>query len=109
MRGLDKTQGVIIPKRNRKNLILNNEVVDAVKKGLFSIYTIDYMEEGLEILTGKEAGKMGEDGTYPEGTINHLVEKRLTEISEALEKKKEKEKESGNGEEPLKKDEVAHS
>jgi predicted ATP-dependent protease len=101
MRGLDKTQGVIIPKRNRKNLVLNNEVVDAVKKGLFSIYTIDYMEEGLEILTGLKAGETGEDGTYPEGTINFLVEKRLTEISEALEKKKDKE--DGNGDESTKK------
>jgi predicted ATP-dependent protease len=100
MRGLDTTQGVIIPKRNRKNLVLNNEVVEAVKKGLFSIYTIDRMEEGLEILTGLKAGETGEDGTYPEGTINYLVEKRLTEISEALEKKKDKE--NGNGEEPAK-------
>ena len=88
MRGLDKTQGIIIPKRNKKNLVLNNEVVDAVKKGLFAIYTIDRMEEGLEILTGMKAGEEGKDGTYPEGTINFLVEKRLTEISEALEKKK---------------------
>jgi hypothetical protein len=46
------------------------------------------MEEGLEILTGMKAGEEGKDGTYPEGTINFLVEKRLTEISEALEKKK---------------------
>ena len=66
-------------------------MVDAVKKGLFSIYTIDRMEEGLEILTGMKAGEPGEDGTYPEGTVNFLVEKRLTEISEALEKKKDKE------------------
>ena len=97
MRGLDKTQGIIIPKRNKKNLVLNNEVVDAVKKGLFAIYTIDRMEEGLEILTGMKAGEEGKDGTYPEGTINFLVEKRLTEISEALEKKKEKE--NGSSEE----------
>jgi lon-related putative ATP-dependent protease len=100
MRGLDKTQGIVIPKRNRKNLVLNNDVIGAVKKGLFSIYTIDHMEEGLEILTGLKAGEPGEDGTYPEGTINYLVEKRLTEISEALEKKKEKE--GGNDEEPSK-------
>jgi lon-related putative ATP-dependent protease len=100
MRGLDKTQGVIIPKRNRKNLVLNNEVVDAVKKGLFSIYTIDHMEEGLEILTGLKAGETGENGTYPDGTINFLVEKRLTEISEAL---KKRDKENGNDEESQKK------
>ena len=100
IRGLDGSQGVIIPKRNRKNLLLNNAVVEAVNKGLFSIYTIDLMEEGLEILTGMKAGEFTADGTYPEGTINYLVEKRLTEISEALEKQKEKEK--GNGGETAK-------
>lgn len=95
MRGLDGTHGVIIPKRNAKNLVLSEDVVDAVGRGLFNIYTIDRMEEGLEILTGMKAGQPGENGAYPEGTINSLVEKRLTEIAEAMEKKKEKE----NGEE----------
>jgi predicted ATP-dependent protease len=91
MRGLDGSHGVIIPKRNMKNLLLKQEVVDAVREGKFSIYAIDKMEEGLEILTGMQAGEMNEDGTYLEGTINYLVAKRLTEISEALEKKKDKE------------------
>jgi hypothetical protein len=68
-------------------------VIDAVEKGLFNVYTIDQMEEGLELLTGMPAGAPGPDGTYPEGTLNHLVEKRLTEISEAMEKKKEAEEE----------------
>lgn len=90
MRGLDGSNGVIIPKRNRKNLMLREDIREAVKEGKFSIYTIDKMEEGIEILTGMSAGELKEDGTYPEGTINHLVMKRLTEISEALEKKKEK-------------------
>jgi len=93
MRGLDGSQGVIIPKRNARNLVLSDDVIEAVRKGLFSVYTIDRMEEGLELLTGMPAGEPGADGTYPEGTLNHLVEKRLTEISEAMEKKK------GNGEE----------
>lgn len=97
LRGLDGSHGVIIPKRNKKNLVLNGEVVDAVKKKLFSVYAIDHMEEGLEVLTGMKAGKARENGSYPKGTINYLVEKRLTEISEALEKKKEKD--NGNGEE----------
>ncbi len=97
MRGLDGSQGVIIPKRNKRNLVLNREVVEAVREGRFSIYTIDRMEEGLEVLTGRKAGEIGEDGTYPEGSINYFVEKRLTEISEALEKKKEKEGDSGSG------------
>ncbi|OPY66374.1 MAG: Lon protease [Syntrophorhabdus sp. PtaU1.Bin050] len=89
IRGLDGSQGVIIPKRNAKHLVLKQEVVEAVREGKFSIYTIDRMEEGLELLTGMSAGELQEDGTYPEGTINYLVAKRLTEIGEALEKKKE--------------------
>jgi lon-related putative ATP-dependent protease len=86
-RGLDGSHGVIIPERNIKHLMLRQDVVDAVKEGKFSIYTINKMEEGLEILTGMPAGELQEDGTYSEGTINHLVMKRLDEISEALKAK----------------------
>lgn len=93
LRGLEGSQGVIIPKRNARNLVLHEDVVEAVQNGQFNIFTIDRMEEGLEILTGMKAGELKEDGTYPEGTINYLVEKRLTEISEMMEKKKEE----GNG------------
>jgi predicted ATP-dependent protease len=88
-RGLDGSHGVIIPSRNVKNLMLKQEIVDAVKNGKFAIYAMEMMEDGLEILTGMQAGAMGEDGTYPENSVNHLVMKRLTEIGEALEKKKE--------------------
>jgi predicted ATP-dependent protease len=91
--GLDGSHGVIIPGRNIKHLMLKKEVVEAVKEGKFSLYPINRVDEGLEILTGVQVGELGEDGTYPEGTINYLVAKRLTEISEALEKKKEKEDE----------------
>ncbi|HYA32021.1 MAG TPA: Lon-insertion domain-containing protein, partial [Thermodesulfovibrionales bacterium] len=89
LRGLDGTHGVIIPRRNVKNLMLKKDVVDAVRDGKFSIYPIDSVEEGLEILTGMPAGELREDGTYPEGTVNYLVAKRLTEISAALKEKKE--------------------
>ena len=92
-RTLDGNQGVIIPRRNIKHLMIKKDVVGAVKEGKFSIYPIDRVEEGLEILTGLSAGTLREDGTYPEGTINYLVVKRLTEISEAVKDKKEEEKE----------------
>ncbi len=92
-RGLNGEHGVIIPRRNIKNLILKKEVVEAVKDGRFHIYAIDRMEEGLEILTGLKAGELDENGLYPEGTINYLVTKRLTEISESMEKKKDKDTE----------------
>lgn len=92
-RKLDGDQGVIIPRRNIKNLMIKKDLVDAMKKGKFTIYPIDRVEEGLEILTGMPAGTLKEDGTYPEGTINYLIVKRLTEISEAVREKKEEEKE----------------
>ncbi len=91
LNGLDGSHGVIIPKRNVKNLMLKEEVVEAVKEGKFSIYPIQQVDEGLEIITGMPVGELKEDGTYPEGTINYLIVKRLTQISEAMEKKKEKE------------------
>jgi lon-related putative ATP-dependent protease len=94
IRGLDGSHGVIIPKRNVKNLMLKQEVVDALADGLFSIYSMEKMEEGLEIMTGMAAGALGPDLTYPENTVNNLVMKRLTEISQALEAKKEKEEEA---------------
>ncbi len=91
--GLDGSQGVIMPTRNVKNLMLKKDVVEAVKEGKFFIYPIQRVDEGIEIITGMQVGELMDDGTYPEGTINYLVVKRLAEISEALEKKKEKEEE----------------
>ena len=92
-RKFDGNQGVIIPRRNIKHLMIKKDVMNAIKEGKFTIYPIDRVEEGLEILTGMPAGILGEDGTYPEGTINYLVVKRLAEISEAMKEKKGEEKE----------------
>ena len=100
--GLDGSHGVIIPARNVKNLMLKKDVVDAVRDGKFSVYPIEKADEGLEILTGMQVGELREDGTYPEGTVNYLVVKRLTEISESMEKKKEKEEEEEKEEEKKK-------
>jgi lon-related putative ATP-dependent protease len=96
MRGLDGTQGVIIPRKNVHNLMLKKEVVDAVREGKFSIFPIERVEEGLEIFTDRAMGQMQEDGTFPEGTINYLVVKRLTELTESFKDKKDKDKEEEN-------------
>ena len=98
IRGLDGTHGVVIPGKNVKHLMVKQEVVDAVRDGKFSIYPIDRVEEGLEIFTGIQAGEIQSDGTYPEGTVNYLVSKRLEEISSAMKKEKE-EKEDGKNKE----------
>ena len=73
MRGLDGTHSVMIPIQNQKNLNLSNEVVDAVKNGLFHIYAISTIDEGIELLTGVPAGKKDSNGNFPAGTINYLA------------------------------------
>ncbi len=89
-RDLNAKHGVIIPALNEINLMLKKDVLNAVEAGKFTIYSIEHIDEGIEILAGIPAGKVKDDGTYPEGTINYLVEKRLTEIRESMKEEKEK-------------------
>ncbi|MGE5189138.1 MAG: Lon protease family protein [Gemmatimonadota bacterium] len=84
VRGLTGTQGVVIPARNLRNLMLRKDVVDAVRNGSFRIFAIDRVEEGIEILTGMPAGAADADGVYPEGTFNRLVAERLADLREAV-------------------------
>ncbi len=84
LNGLDGKHGVIIPRRNLNNLMLDREVVEAVEKKKFNIYSIDNVEDSIEILTGMEPGEMKKNGTYPKGTFNHLVAQKLQELSDAL-------------------------
>ena len=85
-KGLTGEQGVMIPHKNIRNLMLDQEVVDAVAEGKFHIWPVKTVEEGLKILTGMDAGLRQEDGTYPEGTIYRKVDDRLREISEIVRK-----------------------
>ncbi len=86
VKGLSGNQGVLIPVQNVKNLMLRRDVVEAVTAGQFHIYAVSTIDEGIEILTGIPAGERTGTDAYKEGTINHLVEKRLKEFSEALRK-----------------------
>ena len=88
MRGLNGEHGVIIPIQNVRNLHLNDEVVDAVKNGLFHIYAISTIDEGIEILTGVPAGKKDKYGKFPAGTINYLANEKLTKYAQYVEKNK---------------------
>ncbi|MDH4228096.1 MAG: AAA family ATPase [Deltaproteobacteria bacterium] len=83
-KGLTGHQGVIIPRRNVRNLMLKAEVRDAVKKGKFSIHPIDYVDEGLSILSGMKVGERGKDGKFPDGTLNGIAERKLRELAESL-------------------------
>ena len=83
-KGLTGEQGVMIPDSNVQNLMLKEEVVDAVKAGKFNIYSVKTIDEGIEVLTGTKAGQRRADGTYEEGTVNYLVDKQLREMAEKL-------------------------
>ncbi len=80
-KGLTGTQGVIIPYQNVSNLMLSEEVTQAVKNGQFHIYPIKTIDEGLEILTGVKAGERREDGSFEEGTVNYLVDRELERLA----------------------------
>jgi len=82
-RGLNGQQGVVIPKANIRNLMLKAEVVEAVKQGEFSVYAVSHVDQCLEILLGRKAGRRKEDGTFTQRSINAQVVKRLREISSA--------------------------
>lgn len=92
-KGLTGRQGVMIPESNVIDLMLRKDVVEAVKKGKFYVYSVKTIDEGIEILTGKKAGEKKQDGTYPKGTINALVDERLRELAEGLKNFGEEDKE----------------
>jgi len=83
-KGLTGKQGVMIPESNIKDLMIHKDVLEAVKKGKFHIYAVKTIDEGIELLTGKVAGEMKPDGTYPKGTINALVNEKLKSLAEGL-------------------------
>ena len=80
--GLTGDQGVMIPAQNVKNLMLKQEVVDAVEAGKFHLYPVNSINEGIEILTGKPFGERQKDGSFPEGTVSRTVEEKLLAYAE---------------------------
>jgi len=77
MRGLTGSQGVLIPNANVQHLMLRRDVIDACSAGKFFIYPMTNIDEGMELLTGRQAGERGSDGLYPSQSLNRLVEDRL--------------------------------
>ncbi|CAE6726957.1 Lon protease family protein [Candidatus Nitrotoga fabula] len=75
--GLDGSQGVLIPSRNRRNLMLERNVIEAVASGLFHIHSVEHTSEGIELLTGVPAGIVGGTGSYPAGSVLGLVQSTL--------------------------------
>jgi ATP-dependent Lon protease len=102
-KGLTGKQGVMIPQLNVDDLMLRKDVVEAVKEGKFHIYPVKTIDQGIEILTGIEAGEGPGDGRFKEGTVNDLVDKKLRELGMKIkefegggeEAKEEKKKKKG--------------
>ncbi|WP_337840846.1 ATP-binding protein [Rheinheimera sp.] len=83
-RGLNGEQGVIIPASNQLNLVLNDEVTQAVRDGQFHIYTVKQVDEALELLMDMPAGERNSKGQYPKRTINFLALRRLEDIADIV-------------------------
>jgi predicted ATP-dependent protease len=99
-RGLDGTQGVIIPKPNVQDLMLKKEVVDAVKDGKFHVWAIGSVDEALELLTGLPAGKRRDDGTWEPDSVNGKVDKKLRQLMELARELMKSLEEEGKKSEP---------
>ncbi|WP_373031904.1 Lon protease family protein, partial [Sulfurovum sp.] len=82
------SNGIIIPASNVEHLMLKEEVLEAVKKGIFKIYAIESVDEGMEILTGKTSGKKDKNGHFPKESINYLVEEKLKLLANKSKQKK---------------------
>ena len=80
-RGLTGSQGVLIPASNAQHLMLRADVVDACAAGRFAIYPVRTIDQGIAVLTGKQAGERGDKGLYPEGSLNRAVEERLKQFA----------------------------
>jgi lon-related putative ATP-dependent protease len=84
LKGLTGRQGVIIPHQNVRHLMLSEEVVEACRQGLFHIYAVRTVDEGLSILTGLPAGERQPDGSYPPGTVHYYVLEKLKAYHQRL-------------------------
>ena len=93
--GLNDHQGVMIPASNTRNLMLKEEVVNAIREGKFHIYPVSTIDEGIEVLTGVKSGKRIENGSFEPDSINDRVQKHLTNLAERL-------RDFSRGEEPAK-------
>jgi ATP-dependent Lon protease len=86
LKGLTGTQGVLIPAENVDDLMLREEVVEAVTNGKFHLYPVATIEQGIEILTGERAGKKTPSGKHETGSVFAKVDARLSEMARTMQK-----------------------
>ena len=80
--GLTGTQGVIVPSTNVQNLMLDSEVVNAVREGKFAVYAVSRVEEAISLLLGRPAGKPDSKGRYPKQSVFGIIQQRLEKMRE---------------------------
>lgn len=80
--GLTGTQGVVVPTTNVQNLMLDSEVVQAVREGRFSVYAVSHVEEAIALLLGRPAGKTDKKGRYPRQSVFGIIQQRLEKMRE---------------------------
>ena len=78
--GLTGSQGVIVPAVNVVNLVLREDVVQAIESGEFHLWEVHRVEQGIELLTGRAAGECGAFGDYPPDSVFGLVAARLADL-----------------------------
>ncbi len=84
IKGITGDQGVLIPRRNLKNLAIREDVAKALEAGEFHLWAIDTIDEGIELLTDVPAGERRADGSWEPGTINARVDERLRRLASSL-------------------------
>jgi len=95
-RGLNGQHAVIIPAANKRNLMLKQDVIDAVAQDLFAVYAVSTVNETLELLTGQPVAIVDSDGNYAENCISYKAIARLKEIAELEEDDDKEDKEEGD-------------
>jgi lon-related putative ATP-dependent protease len=83
-KGLTGEQGVMIPASNVSNLMLKEEIVEVARAGQFHVWPVNTIDEGIEILTGVQAGRRIEDGNFEQDTVNARVDQRLRQLAETM-------------------------
>src|SRR5438132_139802 len=84
IKGLTGTQGVMMPDSNVEDLMLREDILEAVAAGKFHIWPVAKVEQGIQILTGKTAGQRNGDGRFDAGTVFALMDERLREMAKTL-------------------------
>ncbi|HDS29429.1 MAG TPA: hypothetical protein ENN67_00145, partial [Firmicutes bacterium] len=76
-KGLNGSQGVVIPKSNVAELMLSDEVLKEIKAGRFNIYPVSTVNQALEIFTGVVAGRRLKKGSFTKGSVHNRVDMTL--------------------------------